>query len=100
MYYKFGSSQNDIINVMDDEEVYKFLKTTYSTIPTEEFEKQLKLMVKDRPVFNQHVSILEITKEEYISSLARLFPDMFNFHLIKYIKLNYLNKETDKFMRL
>lgn len=97
MYYKFGSnSGDDIANEIDTAVVLKVLNKRYHINDIEDYDERvvvIKKVIKDIKEFKQLSKASKTDYEELITCLVRIFPfKLFNHHLIKFIKANYLNE--------
>ena len=97
MYYSFGSnSGGSISDMVDSKELAKILEERYSTSKMGDLEaqsKEVKKIIKNKNEFKRLVEDTKIDPSEIIRSLVHLYPNMFNYNMIKFVKENYLKDE-------
>lgn len=97
MYYKFGSnSGEDIANKIDTDNIEIILNEKFQLDGVGEYDERVDIMrkfIKNKREFEEFTLGLDLEFSELIDSLVRLYPyKLFNHHLIKFVKENYLNE--------
>ena len=100
MYYKFGSnSGDDIANEIDTKAISKLLAKRYELDKIDDYDERvdkMKKIIKDKKEFKSLSEDAQVAYPELIDSIVRMYPfKLFNHHLIKFIKANYLNKDNE-----
>ena len=94
MYYDFGRNTNEeMMNEIDSNDMKTILIEKYDieSIPFDDQLIKIKALVKNKKEFQLLSDSTSINKPEIIRSLVRLYPKIFNHHLIKFVKEHYIN---------
>lgn len=96
-FYTFGkSSEDSISDMVDSKELAIILEKRYELSQydgPEEESKELKKIIKNKKEFKSLVEDTKIEIPDLIRSLVHLYPNMFNYNMIKFIRENYLENE-------
>ena len=95
MLYDFGkSTYSDLQYEIDGKDLEEMLRDrlTHKCGTEDKYLKRVRKMVKTPDEFNYFKELHQISALEFIKLLHHLYPKMFEYHLLKFIKENYLTE--------
>jgi len=88
--YKFGMNTTDnIIQNIDNEHITSVILNKYE-ITADQLAHKLKIIIKSPSMLLDTISILNIDFKEFIKYATAIHSEIFNSHLLDFIKSNYL----------
>lgn len=104
MIYDFTKEiKYDITRHIDVEEIRDYFENLYAeeSETEKEFFNHIKNdVIKNEEEFYNLVEKFSMEPKEIINLLIFAFPDMFNHHLVKFIRKKYLHKDQSEFEKL
>ena len=91
--YTFGkSAQNEMMDTVDCNNLYVKLQIYYD-IDDDKIPEKVKKEIKDIKKFQALCDYVQVEQLELIDLIAKMFPELFNHRLIKFIRKTYIFPE-------
>lgn len=91
--YTFGkSAQNEMMDTVDCNNLYVKLQIYYD-IDDDKIPEKVKKEIKDIKKFQTLCDYVQVEQLELIDLIAKMFPELFNHRLIKFIRKTYIFPE-------
>jgi len=96
MYYGFGqkTTHETLSDKIDGEALSAILDARLPKVKTPQKRvNQLKMLVKNEPEFLALCAELSLTPKQMITIMISVYPHIFNFHLVRFVRWTYFVRD-------
>lgn len=95
MFFDFNkNTETELVNRIDIDDVMRLLVQKYGDSAVDDLDGAVSALIRNPKEFNKMRSALGLSRLELLTYCVKLSPDIFKYHLLKFIKENY-NFERD-----